>query len=243
MPSESTIQLRFGEDAFPVSRLILDRARTLRLSRRALVRRLGYRDLGKGHNALSGLLMTGTVPSVASKNLASALEIDQAIVDAMLSATARQKGDMKRAAVLAYEDTYRADFVPHLQVQTERRIPSPIFAAAMIGVARLRVVPLPDEAITATGSKRAETLKRVITNHYCERRGGIPTFGKITGYILVLVPGYEGMDFGVPFGVNGEPTGSVIKVGRLPVATLGLKRGDQDLLPEKLTLCFNGFRY
>jgi hypothetical protein len=48
----------------------------------------------------------------------------------------------------------------------------------------------------------------------------------ITGYVLPLIPGYEGVDWGLPFGVNGDRAGPMQTVGRLPIATLGLKRGD-----------------
>jgi hypothetical protein len=50
----STIQARFGEDAYPVGRFVLDRARVLGLTRTDLVRRLCYPDISKGHKALTG---------------------------------------------------------------------------------------------------------------------------------------------------------------------------------------------
>lgn len=125
---------RFGKDAFPIRRFILQRPRTLRLSRGELVRRLGYRDLGKAHNVLRVLLAL-----VTGENLAST----KALRDAVLPAITEQQNNMRRARVLA-EDCYRAVFRPHLQVQPERRIPSQIFMAAMIAVARLRVVSISD---------------------------------------------------------------------------------------------------
>ena len=39
----STFRLRFGEHGYPISRLLVDRARALGLSRSDLARRLGYR--------------------------------------------------------------------------------------------------------------------------------------------------------------------------------------------------------
>jgi hypothetical protein len=44
----ATIQVRFGEDKYPIGRFILERARALGMSRSALVRRLGYRQRSQG---------------------------------------------------------------------------------------------------------------------------------------------------------------------------------------------------
>jgi len=50
------MQARFGEAGYAVGRVLLQRARALGLSRSALVRRLGYRDVNAGHRALVELL-------------------------------------------------------------------------------------------------------------------------------------------------------------------------------------------
>jgi hypothetical protein len=227
--SSSMIQPRFGEDAFPIGRFILNRASSLGLSRAELVRRLGYRDAGGGHRALSELLMTGTVPPIAARSLAGALEVDQATVDAVIALTAAQSRDTARKHILAQEEAYRAAFRPHLQVQIERQVPSPIFVAAMIGVARLRIVPLPDEAISDSQDKRDRIVKAQIVEHYRSHGGQIPAFGAITGYVLVLVPGYDGADFGVPYDRGGMPAGPMRLVQRLAGASLGLKSGGNRL--------------
>jgi hypothetical protein len=48
------------------------------------------------------------------------------------------------------------------------------------------------------------------------------TFGAIAGYVLVLIAGYEDVDWGLPFGVDGDRTGSMRAIGRLPIATVSL---------------------
>ncbi len=55
----ATIQVRFGEDKYPIGRFILDRARALCMSRNDLVRRLGYHDIGSGHEALTAMPAEG----------------------------------------------------------------------------------------------------------------------------------------------------------------------------------------
>jgi hypothetical protein len=113
-----------------------------------------------------------------------------------------------------------------LQVQTERAVPSPIFVAALLTVTRLRIVHLPDGALTANDEARDRIIKTIIIDHWHENGGRVPAFGQITGYVLVAVAGYRGVDFGLPFNITGDRTGAMQKVERLGEATLGTKRGD-----------------
>jgi hypothetical protein len=89
----STIQPRFGEDAYPIGRFILDRARALGISRSDLVHRLGYRDIGSGHKALSEMLLTGMAGAHIAKHLAEALEVDDGLVESVIGAATSQKHD------------------------------------------------------------------------------------------------------------------------------------------------------
>jgi hypothetical protein len=225
----STFQPRFGEDKYPIGRFILERARTLGMSRSDLAQRLRYRDIGSGHKALSALLLTGVLAPHVAKYLAEALEIDDALLGSVIGATTRQKCDEARKRRVESEQAYRASFRPHLQVQTERAVPSPIFVAALLTVARLRIVHLPDEALTANDEARDRIIKKIIIDHWRENGGRVPAFGGIMGYVLVLVAGYGGFDFGLPYGVTGEPAGAMQKVERLGEATLGTQRGDTRL--------------
>jgi len=222
------MQARFGETEYAVGRLVLDRVRALGLSRSGLVRRLGYQDLNAGHRALTELLMTGTTSPVIAPRLADALEIEPELIDQILVATARQQQDEGRAQILKRERAYRDRFRPHLRVETERRIPSPIFVAALCTTARLRIVPTPGEIWRATPDNRNELLKRVIREHFSAVRGWVPAFGRITAYAAVLLPGYR-TDFGREYDVDGNPVGRVRQVERLREAVLATKHGDTRL--------------
>ena len=114
-------------------------------------------------------------------------------------------------------------------MQTERAVPSPIFVAALLTVTRLRTVSLSEEALTANDEARDRIIKTTIIDHWHENNGYVPVFGGITGYVLVLVAGYGGFDFGLPFSVMGDRAGAMQKVERLAMATLGTKRGDKSL--------------
>ena len=220
-----TIQPRHGEDAYPVGRFILARAQALRLSRRELVRRLGYRKIGNGHRALAEMMTTGTVPPQIAKHLADALEVDEAIVAAVIRATARQQRDEACQQILARETAYRTAFKPHLRCETEREIPEPIFVAALLTVDRSRLVPVCPETWHASADERDRLLRRAIQNQFCERKGHVMGFGAIVGYTAVVMPGFL-LDFGFAYDVNGDPLGPMQPVERLQEALLGTKPGD-----------------
>jgi hypothetical protein len=184
--------------------------------------------------------------SSPANHLAGVLEADDALVGFVIRATRWQKRDearldhtlwkigdamwgKKRCRRVENERAYVASFRPHLQVQTERAVPSPIFVAALLTVARLRIVALPDEALTANDETRDQIIKTIITDHWRDNGGRVPAFGRIKGYFLVLVAGYGGFDFGLPFSVTGDRSGAMQKIERLGVATLGTRRGDASL--------------
>jgi hypothetical protein len=225
----ATFQPRFGEDKYPIGRFILDRARALRMGRSDLVRRLGYRNVAGGHRALSTTLLTGIIAPLIAKHLASALEADETVVAAVMNATSQQTSDEASRLRIEREQVYSDLFRPHIQVQTERVVPSPIFIAALLTVARLRIISLPDAVIAAEGDARDRVIKTIILDHWRETGGHVPAFGAITGYLLVLVAGYGRFDLGLPYNVSGDPAGGMQKVQRLYETTLGTKRGDTRL--------------
>jgi hypothetical protein len=142
-----------------------------RPSRTDLVRRFGYRGLTSGHGALSRFFLTGIVPPFVRTKLASVLEVEEDLIDNLLLATARQRHDETGAQILAKEDAHRAAFRPYLQVQTERRNPSPIFIAALLTTRRLRIVPLPDETLSADDDTQDPLIKAVIIFGGPQRHG------------------------------------------------------------------------
>lgn len=224
-----TMQPRYYEDRYPLGRFILDRANTLGFTRRQLVERVGFCERpAKGHQVLSEILLTGTVPRYCT-NLADALEVDQSFSDEILFATARQQEAEWQRDLIGEEEVYRAEFRPHIQIQTERSVPSPIFVAALLTVERLKIVRLPEAFVSAEQHERDETVRAAIIQHYSESSGRVPAFGGVTGYIVVRTAGFGGVDSGLPYGCEGSAIGPMVSVRRLPHATLGVKKGDTRL--------------
>jgi hypothetical protein len=127
-------------------------------------------------------------------------------------------------------DPSTAKFEPHLQVETERQIPNPIFLAGMIGVRALRCVPVPDVVWTSHEAKRDALVKAAIKKHYERCDGIVPSFGRITGYVLVAKPG-KNSDFGLPFDVHGDRAGPIRTVYKLGSATLSV---DGEILRQSI---------
>src|SRR6266481_2005645 len=103
-------QPRFGEDTYPIGRLVLECARALGITRTELVSRLGHRDLGKGHKALSAMLLTGVLAPQVANHLAEALEVDDALVESVIGTTTHQKRDESRKRRVESEEAYRDSF-------------------------------------------------------------------------------------------------------------------------------------
>ena len=196
-----------------------------RLKRWALAAAISFADLVTATTAM----LSGMVALQIAEHIANSLEVDETLVRVVIGATSQQKSDEARRLRIEREEAYSGSFRPHLQVQTERRVPSQIFVVALLTVARLRIIRLPDEAITADGEARDRIVKAIILDHRRETGGHVPAFGAITGYLLVLVAGCAASDFGLPYNVSGDPVGGMQKVQRLYEATLGTKRGDTRL--------------
>jgi hypothetical protein len=150
----SIFQLRFGEDSYPISRFLVHRAQELGLTRSDLARRLGYRNIGDAHKALTNALKSGTVAAHMRKHLGDALELDEAVIDSVIGSNSRQRQDEWRARLLARESERVTRFQPHLRTETARTIPQPIFIAALLGTARLRLVKVPAEVWEASTADR-----------------------------------------------------------------------------------------
>jgi len=162
------------------------------------------------------------------KHLSGALELDEAVVDSVIESTSRQRQDEWRARLLARETEHLAHFQPHLRTETARTIPEPIFIAALIGTARLRLVEVTSEIWEASADNRNRLVEQAIRDHYRAHKAHVVPFGAILSYTLVTLPGYL-VDFGYPFDVAGNPTGPMQEIKRLGEASLGVKRGDTRL--------------
>jgi hypothetical protein len=214
-------EARYGDDRYPIGRLVLQRAADLGLSRSEVVRRLGYQNADKGHRKLNRLLSSGVISAQIGCVLVAALEVEPGTVQAAIAETAAQHEREREARLDAEDAAYRAVFRPHLRAEVERAVPTPLFVAIAYGPA-LRIVPVPKEAWSTDDVARRRLIKRAIVGHYRRWRGRLPSYGRITGYVAVSGT-LAHFDVGVPYGVGGNPIDPPIIVERIGVGALTVK--------------------
>jgi hypothetical protein len=137
--------------------------------------------------------------------------------------------DTKRHFQEAEEAAYRASFVPHAIIVTERSIPSPVHIAAVLGIERLLRV---DFAPTADAATLAEQALRGVQEK-TERDGTVLTFGKSVGFIVNYSP-----DFAEQFDLMGQSVGKFETARRLGVASLSIS--GRALADHDLAVLFGG---
>ena len=118
------------KDTLAIEALVRARLTELGLSEDEFLHRLGYRKLRKGREHLKHLYLGCFDHRHLVQRLPVALDLPQSAVRAIVEETGHQLSADE-------ESCYSANFEPHAVILTERRIPSPIFVVAFIGVARL----------------------------------------------------------------------------------------------------------
>ncbi|PWC83377.1 hypothetical protein [Azospirillum sp. TSO5] len=202
---------------YAVGQLILAEMNRQGLSRADFARRLGYTNITKGLRRVDLLLDTGEEPMLIPK-LASGLGIDQAVVDQAVAATQEELALARARAARQREKRDRATFHQYVLVETDRRVPDPIFVAVMAYDA-LKRIDLPDEVAQSTLNERIAWASRSVSAHHQRCHGHVTAFGAVTGYAL-----RHTYDRTILFDINGcvtnhfaprpeEPCGWMTKMG------------------------------
>jgi hypothetical protein len=133
---------------------------------------------------------------------------------------------MASTAAAPRKRQYVTNFQPQLRTETAQIVPEPIFIAALIGTARLRLVELPAEVWRVSTDDRNRLVKQAIRDHYRAHKRHVVPFGAILSYTLVTMPGYL-VDDGFPYDTAGNLPGRCTRSsgsGKLSVsspATIG----------------------
>jgi hypothetical protein len=194
----------------PITALIIRRSHELGLSRAELVRRAGYTNISKGLRRLDALCdgnfgnARGLLEVLPTALQVTPDELRQAVED-----TQRHFKETEEAA-------YRASFVPHAIILTDRRSPAPIFVAALIGVHRLLRIDFDLPADTATFVDQA--MNGVQEKLARWRSGVLPAFGRPTGVIVNYRP-----DHAVEFDLKGNQLRVLERAHRPGTASFSIK--------------------
>lgn len=193
--------------------------KSLGLSRSDLARRLGYRNIAKGLRRLDqvcvgcfdhaeGLL--GALPD--------ALEVDPVVVETAVAETLDQQRRARDA-------TWRAAFVPHAIILTERTIPEPICVAAIIGVDRILRIDFDltaerstfvHQAINGIRARVVRWNRNAVPNMPLGSYH-LPAFGHVTGFVINYTA-----DRAVRFDLDGRALAILARVYRIGEARLDI---------------------
>lgn len=158
----------------PLAKLIIERLKVLELTKHEFVRRLGYRNIGKGLNRLQQICAGNfTGADYVLKNLANILQLDPSLVESSLAET-------ERNALLSLRRQYEYQFKPHAVFLTEHRIPQQIVMAALIGADQKRYVYF--DFLTDPRIFKSRVLKQIPAT--------IPLFGAVNGFVINFSPRY-----------------------------------------------------
>jgi len=158
---------------YPFEEFVNSRMTELNLSRKDLVLKIGFKNLGKGYRRVDSFI-AGGYPFSFENEFAQALGVTlEEMNDVYKEDKAARTVDRK-----AYE---RVRFKPYICAMMERRIPSPIFVGCMTD--GMRYIRLDNEFLILREEEQMLQIKDLITLHFAKNEGGIPAFGKILHYV------------------------------------------------------------
>ena len=166
----------------PLATLITDRLIQLGINTHELAARLGYANTNKGSRRLLSLLdgqLAGR-DELLSK-LAVALDMPVGEITAEVQATRDMLEQDRREELDVAERLYRASFVPHAVVLTERHVPSQIALCAMTRGERSLYIDLD------RSQPRASYARQAFAELNRRTEGGrreIPFFGAARGFAI-----------------------------------------------------------
>ena len=214
-----------SDEQLPIQTLVSSRCKELGLRPVELIQRCGYKNISKGFRRLEQLCQ-GNFNSSATliRTLPAALDVPVEVLTGAVEDTQRQIHEAEEAA-------WRAAFVPHAIIQTERERPTQIFVAAILGVDRLRRVDFDLKQGPASYIK--QSLNGVREKLARWKSDQIPTFGRPTGLVVNYSP-----DHAVRFDLDGNAIEVFDRAYRLGEASFSI--GKRPVSREELDALFLG---
>jgi len=201
-------------DELPIATLVSGRCKELSLRPVELIRRCGYQNTAKGLRRLEQLYQgyfRGCTTLI--RTLPAALDLPAEVVTEAVESTKRQIHEAKEAA-------WRAEFIPHAVILTERERPTQLFVAIFIGIDRLLRVDFDLTKSPVTFIQQAlEGLSQKLARWKLARwkSDQIPTFGRPEGVIVNYSP-----DYAVSYDLDGNAIQALDRAYRLGEATFSI---------------------
>ncbi|HRX17177.1 MAG TPA: hypothetical protein P5123_12745 [Spirochaetota bacterium] len=169
---------------YTLQKYISDLMREKRIKESVVLERIGYTNLSKGTRRFRAFMDGDMSNSFLINNLHKGIGVDRSEIKKMADKTREEIQQAIEEEVLRRQAKERQNFVPYLYVKTEREIPSPIFAYAIMGFGRLRRILLPENFNYLSELEKSEIIKKIINKWQNAYEGIVPTLGRIRYYIL-----------------------------------------------------------
>ncbi len=214
-------------DELPIKALVSRRCEELGLRPVELVRHCGYQNIAKGLRRLERICQ-GHFGGCATliRTLPTALNMPAEMVTGAVESTQQQIHEAEEAA-------WRAAFVPHAVIMTERSFPQPLHIAAILGIERLRRVDFDLTESPVTFVKQAlDGVREKLARWKSDQ---IPTFGRPESVIVNYSP-----DHAVRFDLEGYAVDVLDRAYRLGEASFSI--GKRPVSRGELETIFSGGR-
>jgi len=203
-------------EPFAIGTLMTTRSQELGLTKLEIVRLAGYKNETKGIRRLNSLI-AGDVETTRTliQGLPAALNLPSHVILEAVKQTGQQIAAVRQRTAEQADAAWRAAFKPHAIILTERRIPSPMFIAAVIGAERLLRIDFDAKVSPVTSVKLAlEGLKQKTG----EWGSVLPGYGRPAGIVVNYRP-----NFGVRFDLDGTARKTFDKAYRVGQVSLLIK--------------------
>jgi transcriptional regulator with XRE-family HTH domain len=191
-----------------IEALVRRRCKGLGLTQPELIRRCGYQNVSKGLRRLEQL-RSGDFKKSAGliDKLPAGLDVP---VDVIKRAVAESREYLRESEDAAWRATFR----PHAIILPDRKIPQPIFVAALIGVDVL--LRLDFDLSSAPATFLAQALDG-LRQRLARWHGELPAFGRATGLIINYSP-----DYAIRFDLEGNALEHFDRAYRLGIAEFAI---------------------
>jgi hypothetical protein len=196
---------------YPIHELIENRRKELGIRRSELARRCGFKNISKGLRRIDNVCQGDLTAQLSKKvldALPAALEVEDAVVEAVINETTNIIAEVEHRAAAEREAAYRASFRPHGYLLGTDTRPSQIVIFGITGGAeRWHKIPFDLSQPPVTFAAQAHAVVR--------KKPTVPFFGPTTGFIVNYTP-----DNAVRFDLNGVPveqSGRAYRPGKVNV--------------------------
>ena len=166
---------------YSIQKFVLQKIKEKGLTSATFVQSMCYKNVSKGCRHLDEFINDNQCKPQFLIMMKKAINADAEFEQSMFETEKELRAERERR-----RDIERKNFIPFLFVQTERNLPSPIFACAILGADRMKKIELHVDFTKMSEAEQDEIRRERIAESMAKREGSIPTFGHIVCFTQKL---------------------------------------------------------